>query len=34
MAAKDPNSDGLLVIFTLQAMTYSTQTAELLKPYA
>jgi acetyltransferase len=34
IAAKDPNSDGLLVILTPQAMTDPTQTAELLKPYA
>lgn len=33
-AANDPNSDGLLVILTPQAMTEPTQTAELLKPYA
>ncbi|MBI1800644.1 MAG: bifunctional acetate--CoA ligase family protein/GNAT family N-acetyltransferase, partial [Chloroflexi bacterium] len=33
-AVKDPNSDGLLVILTPQAMTDPTQTAELLKPYA
>src|SRR5262249_51845398 len=30
-AAKDPNSDGLLVILTPQAMTDPTQTAEQLK---
>jgi acetyltransferase len=34
IAAKDPNSDGLLVILTPQAMTNPTQTAEQLKPYA
>ncbi|RCJ26495.1 acetyl CoA synthetase subunit alpha [Nostoc sp. ATCC 43529] len=34
IAAKDPNSDGLLVILTPQAMTDPTQTAEKLKPYA
>ncbi|RUT04364.1 GNAT family N-acetyltransferase [Dulcicalothrix desertica PCC 7102] len=34
IAAKDPNSDGLLVILTPQAMTNPTQTARLLKPYA
>jgi acetyltransferase len=34
IAAKDPNSDGLLVILTPQAMTDPTQTAEGLKPYA
>ncbi len=34
IAAKDPNSDGLLVILTPQDMTESTQTAELLKQYA
>jgi len=34
IAAKDPNSDGLLVILTAQAMTDPTQTAEHLKPYA
>jgi len=34
IAAKDPNSDGLLVILTPQAMTDPTQTAEFLKPYA
>jgi acetyltransferase len=33
-AAKDPNSDGLLVILTPQAMTDPTQTAEQLRPYA
>lgn len=33
-AASDPNSDGLLVILTPQAMTDPTQTAELLRPYA
>lgn len=31
--AKDPNSDGLLVILTPQAMTDPTQTAEYLKPF-
>jgi acetyltransferase len=34
IAAQDPNSDGLLVILTPQAMTNPTQTAEQLKPYA
>ncbi|MBU7585814.1 MAG: bifunctional acetate--CoA ligase family protein/GNAT family N-acetyltransferase [Nostoc sp. TH1S01] len=34
IAAKDANSDGLLVILTPQAMTDPTQTAEQLKPYA
>ncbi|OCQ99131.1 acetyl CoA synthetase subunit alpha [Nostoc sp. MBR 210] len=34
IAATDPNSDGLLVILTPQAMTDPTQTAEQLKPYA
>ncbi len=34
IAAKDPNSHGLLVILTPQAMTDPTQTAERLKPYA
>lgn len=34
IAAQDPNSDGLLVILTPQAMTESTATAELLRPYA
>lgn len=34
VAAKDPNSDGLLVVLTPQAMTDATQTAEHLKPYA
>ncbi len=34
IAAEDPNSDGLLVILTPQAMTDPTQTAEQLKPYA
>jgi acetyltransferase len=34
IAAADPNSDGLLVILTPQAMTDPTQTAEQLKPYA
>ncbi len=33
-AGKDPNSDGLLVILTPQAMTDPTQTAEQLKPFA
>ncbi|MCP4428816.1 MAG: bifunctional acetate--CoA ligase family protein/GNAT family N-acetyltransferase [Chloroflexi bacterium] len=31
IAAKDPNSDGMLVILTPQAMTAPTQTAQLLK---
>jgi acetyltransferase len=31
---QDPNSDGILVILTPQAMTESTETAELLKAYA
>jgi acetyltransferase len=34
IAANDPNSDGMLVILTPQAMTDPTQTAEELKPYA
>ena len=34
IAAKDPNTDGLLVILTPQAMTDPTQTAEQLKPFA
>jgi acetyltransferase len=33
VAAKDPNSDGLLVILTPQAMTDPTKTAEALKSY-
>jgi acetyltransferase len=33
IAASDPNSDGLLVILTPQAMTDPTQTAELLKSF-
>jgi acetyltransferase len=34
ITARDPNSDGLLVILTPQDMTEPTQTAEQLKPYA
>jgi acetyltransferase len=34
IAAKDPNSDGMLVILTPQAMTDPTRTSEELKPYA
>lgn len=34
IAAKDPNSDGMMVILTPQDMTDPTQTAEKLKPYA
>ncbi len=34
IAARDPNSDGMLVILTPQAMTDPTKTAEKLKPYA
>jgi acetyltransferase len=34
IAAQDPNSDGLLVILTPQAMTDATLTAEQLKRYA
>ncbi len=34
IAAKDPNSDGLLVILAPQSITDPTQTAEQLKPYA
>jgi len=34
VAARDPGSDGLLVVLTPQAMTDPTQTAEQLKPYA
>ena len=33
-AAKDPNSDGMLVILTPQAMTDPTAIADQLKPYA
>jgi acetyltransferase len=33
IAAEDPNSDGMLVILTPQAMTDPTETAEMLKPY-
>jgi acetyltransferase len=33
ITAQDPNSDGLLVILTPQAMTDPTATAEALKPY-
>src|ERR1035437_3106283 len=34
IAAKDPNSDGMLVILTPQAMTDPTRNAETLKPLA
>ncbi|HEX8992901.1 MAG TPA: bifunctional acetate--CoA ligase family protein/GNAT family N-acetyltransferase [Anaerolineales bacterium] len=34
IAAKDPNSDGILIILTPQAMTDPTRTAEQLQPYA
>ncbi|HJS17774.1 MAG TPA: bifunctional acetate--CoA ligase family protein/GNAT family N-acetyltransferase [Anaerolineales bacterium] len=34
IAARDPNSDGILVILTPQAMTDPTRTAEELEPYA
>jgi acetyltransferase len=34
VAVNDPNSDGLLVILTPQAMSDPTRTAECLKPYA
>jgi acetyltransferase len=34
VAAKDPHSDGLLVVLTPQSMTNATQIAEHLKPYA
>jgi acetyltransferase len=34
IAAKDPNTDGLLVILTPQSMTDPVATAECLKPYA
>jgi acetyltransferase len=34
VAAGDPNTDGLLVVLTPQAMTDPTRTAELMKPYA
>jgi len=34
IAAHDPESDGLLVILTPQAMTNPTQTAEMMRPYA
>ena len=34
IAARDPNSDGILIILTPQAMTDPTKTAEQLRPYA
>jgi acetyltransferase len=34
LVAKDPNSDGVLVILTPQALTDPTRTAEQMKPYA
>jgi len=34
IVAKDPHSDGMLVILTPQAMTDPTKTAEMLRPYA
>lgn len=34
IAANDPNTDGILVILTPQAMTDPTATAECLKPYS
>ncbi len=34
IAARDPGSDGLLVVLTPQAMTDPTRTAEALRPYA
>jgi acetyltransferase len=34
VAARDPKSDGLLVVLTPQAMTDATQTAQHLRPYA
>jgi len=34
IAARDPNSDGMLVILTPQAMTDPTRTAQALVPYA
>jgi acetyltransferase len=34
IAAKDPQTDGLLVVLTPQAMTDPTRTADTLKPYA
>ncbi|NER82609.1 MAG: bifunctional acetate--CoA ligase family protein/GNAT family N-acetyltransferase, partial [Leptolyngbya sp. SIO1D8] len=34
VAVKDPNSDGLLIVLTPQAMTDPTETAEKLKQYA
>ena len=34
IAGQDPNSDGLLVILTPQAMTQATETAKLLEPLA
>ncbi len=34
IAARDPNSDGILIILTPQAMTDPTRTAEQLQPYA
>ena len=34
LAAKDPNSDGLLVVLAPQGMTNPTEIAQQLKPYA
>jgi acetyltransferase len=34
IVARDPDSDGMLVILTPQAMTDATRTAEALRPYA
>jgi acetyltransferase len=34
LVSKDPNSDGLLVVLTPQAMTDPAKTAELIKPFA
>jgi acetyltransferase len=34
IAARDPGSDGLLVVLTPQAMTDATRTADALRPYA
>jgi acetyltransferase len=34
IVARDPGSDGLLVVLTPQAMTDATQTAEAMRPYA
>ncbi|MBV9454569.1 MAG: acetate--CoA ligase family protein [Rubrobacter sp.] len=34
LVREDPGSDGMLVVLTLQAMSYPTATAEALAPYA